>query len=370
MNWKATLAAAALSAIAFAAPANAADSWGERLNPAPDATCANPCFVHTKVQANGFPVSGSPAVGVVTQVKLKHKGDGGAAELAVLKHKGGNQFENRALVPITVAGHSTATVQTFATRFSIGSGERLALHVTPGIAGDLVMSGADADSECYKADPHAVGSTSAYFSGMFCSAVVLLQATVEPDADGDGYGDETQDPDKGRSDPIQLAPEPNPDQLAPRDPVRTEGEEPRPPLTFGECEADRVGTELRDVLRGTSLGDRLDGRGGHDLLYGLDGKDCLSGGAGKDRLFAGDGMDRLNGGRGRDFLAGGRGRDKMTGGAGADTYKGGTGDDRINAVGGTGDRGDRIDCGPGRDVVWVDRGDSTTGCERKVNGDG
>ena len=26
-------------------------------------------------------------------------------------------------------------------------------------------------------------------------------------------------------------------------------------------------------------------------------------------------------------------------------------------------RGDRIDCGPGRDTAYVDRGDRTTGCE-------
>jgi Ca2+-binding RTX toxin-like protein len=79
-------------------------------------------------------------------------------------------------------------------------------------------------------------------------------------------------------------------------------------------------------------------------------------------------MDRLNGGRGRDFLAGGRGRDKMIGGAGLDTYNGGAGNDLINAAGGKGDRGDRIDCGPGRDVVWLDRYDSTTRCERKLHG--
>jgi hypothetical protein len=232
------------------------------------------------------------------------------------------------------------------------------------------MSGADDDGECYKADSHAVGTTSAYYSGMFCSAFVLLQATVEPDVDEDGYGDETQDPDEGRSDPIPLAPEPSPHEFAPRDPVRTEGLEPPPPVTFGPCEADKIGTELRDFLTGTELGDRLDGRGGHDVLYGLGGKDCLFGRAGTDRLLAGDGMDRLNGGRGRDFLSGGRDRDKMIGGPGADTYKGGAGRDLINASGGKGDRGDRVDCGSGRDVVWLDRGDTATGCERKLHGEG
>jgi hypothetical protein len=82
----------------------------------------------------------------------------------------------------------------------------------------------------------------------------------------------------------------------------------------GGCDKFR-GTRHRDRLRGTS------------------GDDCMNGRGGPDKLSGRGGNDKLRGGRGRDKL------------------RGGSGDDVIRATRGS---RDRIDCGSGRDEVFVD----------------
>ena len=104
----------------------------------------------------------------------------------------------------------------------------------------------------------------------------------------------------------------------------------------------RGGTRRADVLVAGVRGERLFGRGGHDVVRGRGGKDCLDGGPGADRLF---------GNAGDDLLVGGAGKDVIEGGVGRDTIRA-----RDRDV-------DRIRCGPGRDVVYVDRVDRHTGCE-------
>jgi len=41
---------------------------------------------------------------------------------------------------------------------------------------------------------------------------------------------------------------------------------------------------------------------------------------------------------------------------------GGSGDDRVHAFGGG--KADYVDCGPGHDVAYVDRGERTRRCEK------
>lgn len=68
-----------------------------------------------------------------------------------------------------------------------------------------------------------------------------------------------------------------------------------------------------------------------------------------DRFRTNTKVTKLEAGPGDDDLAG-RGR-----------YDGGRGNDRINTV--NGKRGDTVDCGPGRDVARIDKGDRALGCE-------
>jgi hypothetical protein len=88
-------------------------------------------------------------------------------------------------------------------------------------------------------------------------------------------------------------------------------------------------------LIGTNRRDIIDGRGGADLIRGRGANDVLRGGRGRDRISGGKGFDRMSGGRGGDRI---KARDRQP---------------------------DEIDCGPGRDVVIVDRHeDGVFDCER------
>jgi RTX calcium-binding nonapeptide repeat (4 copies) len=104
---------------------------------------------------------------------------------------------------------------------------------------------------------------------------------------------------------------------------------------------------------------------GSAVFHGGPGEDVLIGGRFRDLLDGGRGPDLLVGGRRFDELAGGPGRDQLVGGFGPDAFFAGPGDDRIRAAD---PKGDRIECGAGRDVAYVSRRDQTIGCERVVLG--
>lgn len=145
-------------------------------------------------------------------------------------------------------------------------------------------------------------------------------------------------------------------------------------------------------LRGTNGPDRIEGHGGPDRIRALAGADVLAGGWGRDLVHGGLGDDVSSGGQGRDLMAGGPGDDRQDGGTGndvifanrgvdeswggagddvlwamarkdvtpgpngeldtvADTLHGGPGDDRFRTRDG---EADRIDCGDGQDVAFLD----------------
>ena len=65
------------------------------------------------------------------------------------------------------------------------------------------------------------------------------------------------------------------------------------------------------------------------------------------------------------MVAGHEGDDQLNGGFDADVLAGGDGNDRLIArAGGR----DVVDCGPGQDLAYVDRGDRVVGCERVRRG--
>jgi Ca2+-binding RTX toxin-like protein len=165
------------------------------------------------------------------------------------------------------------------------------------------------------------------------------------------------------------------------------------PSCFGVA-ATKIGTEVRDVIKGTpgrdvivTLGgsDTVQGRGGDDLVCtgakgdrvlagpGADrvdggaGNDRLEGEEGSDRLYGRDDNDRLLGGQGADFLSTGPAKDRgfslATGGEGSDTIVAVSG--RNDLIGGSGD--DRVLSGSGRD--FVDGGDGDDSIESGANSD-
>jgi Ca2+-binding RTX toxin-like protein len=157
-------------------------------------------------------------------------------------------------------------------------------------------------------------------------------------------------------------------------------------LWGGEGEDVLRGGPGRQTIRGGPGDDRLSGGSGRDVLHGDDrgpfGDDVLDGGAGGDKVTyeerrtpvvvdltrqvasSPDDADRLRsiehavGGRRSDRLVGTEARNRLYGGNGRDTLIGRGGDDRLDVSGlltryDPGDDGDRdrMDCGPGDDVV-------------------
>ena len=149
-----------------------------------------------------------------------------------------------------------------------------------------------------------------------------------------------------------------------------------------------TGTPQLDQIRARGGDDVVKARGGDgDFSIGGGGKDRVRGQAGTDDVIGGsisgdfetgalkfaDGQDDVvRGGDGDDpTVAGGFGKggqDRLYGGEGDDTLYSAQrrfpfrGDVRINK--------EIVDCGPGQDVAYIDRGvdEVRDNCERKING--
>lgn len=142
-------------------------------------------------------------------------------------------------------------------------------------------------------------------------------------------------------------------------------------MTVPVSAAVRDGDGGANALRGSSKADYLNGRGGDDVLRGGRGADHLRGGAGHDVLRGGKGSDRIRAGRGADLIVGGKGADIIVGGRKRDqiNMRDGVqlpspGRDVIHVV--DGER-DEINCGAGRDKVFVDRvEDGVYDCEKVI----
>ena len=104
-----------------------------------------------------------------------------------------------------------------------------------------------------------------------------------------------------------------------------------------------IGGPANEIVRALGGNDRIFAMGGNDIVYAGRGNDIAYGHTGDDALYGDPGNDRLYGGAGNDRLYGGTGRDRLVGAAGADV---------VSARGGG---RDRVDCGPGRDLVRADR---------------
>lgn len=148
------------------------------------------------------------------------------------------------------------------------------------------------------------------------------------------------------------------------------------PLT-GPLWSLRVGTYRGDdfvdasapALAGLEFGVVFDLGTGGDVYVGGPAADQGNGGPGADTIRAGAGDDKLDCCKvgdtgGDDRLVGGPGDDEIFAWRGADVAIGGPGNDRLEGFR-DGNTRDRLDCGPGRDVVWPGPNDVVgANCER------
>ncbi len=147
------------------------------------------------------------------------------------------------------------------------------------------------------------------------------------------------------------------------------------PATAGaasDCTGLIQGTAASERLTVVAAGSRVLGMEGDDQITGGAGRDCLEGGPGRDILSGRSGNDVVLGGPGSDRLAGGSGNDRLTDApssyafglsSGRNRIAGGPGADLVDVANA---RRDTVRCGPGRDHVSADRGDTLLGCERKT----
>ena len=187
---KRALATLVAGCVLLAAPAaaNAAVTLGA-VDPVanPGETCAgNVSFVQT---ATGGPTIAAPTAGVVT--RWRHKGNVGSTRLVMWRATSDPAM-------FIAVGRSATQVSTdaapdFATRIPVAAGDQIGLR-TVGASSSCFYSGAVADDTRNSggAALPSDGFTQTFPNGPFDQRL-NVEADLEPDIDGDGFGDETQD---------------------------------------------------------------------------------------------------------------------------------------------------------------------------------
>ncbi len=206
------LIAVAAGMLALPAAGQAATTFGSRLNhdPANAGECASPpdpgtctlvSFIHP-TDPNGDPYSGgAPMNGVITKFRIRAFGEGGAAATVTFRladiSRPDPQNANNAVATVVAEG-PTVTIPAsnaldtpildFPARVKVAQGNHLALDGT-NVWATYNNSG---DKFSYVFKPPLVGGQGPRGS-TDATGELLVQAAIEPDADGDGFGDETQD---------------------------------------------------------------------------------------------------------------------------------------------------------------------------------
>lgn len=181
--------AAVLAALGPAAAAHAATTVGSDLSRAATATVCAPasnCTYFTGDATTGAPTATAPSGGVVVRWRVKSGSSSSAVKLRILRPAGGGRYGSVAAAdpqPI-VAGTST-----FATRLPISAGDVVALDDSGGAK--LFASGVP--TAAYYFQPFLTTTTPQPPLNKQPNRELLVNADIEPDADGDQYGDETQD---------------------------------------------------------------------------------------------------------------------------------------------------------------------------------
>ena len=199
----------ALALVVVPSVASAATTFGSRLrnDPANSLECmdfVSPCTIASFIQPsepNGDPYSGgAPVSGVITGFRVRFKATSPTpvtlkiAEVAPKTGTEGDVAVSRVVATgptVTVAPTSeeaeSVPVQQFGARVPVQAGQHLAIE-TSGEIETTYNDGNDGFSYLYAPALGATPEESTEPTGE-----LLVQATIEPDADGDGFGDETQD---------------------------------------------------------------------------------------------------------------------------------------------------------------------------------
>jgi hypothetical protein len=181
-----SLALACVLSLAFASAASASTTVGQLFTP--DDECN---FTATELQTgvtagNSYTV---PSAGVITSWSF-HDGTYTVPDLAfkAAHHLSGDDYK---IVGTSPAGTQTANaINTYPTQITVQTGDVIGVYVG---GGTCVSSGGSADSREELTGTNEPLNATHTYTPYASSAIFPVAATVEPDADHDGYGDETQD---------------------------------------------------------------------------------------------------------------------------------------------------------------------------------
>jgi hypothetical protein len=189
-------------------------------------TVAGPHFV-AQIGTAGAPSYTAPAPGVITSwsAQLGNGADAGSYELALhtLRPFFASYIDtgqDREVVPLAAA--QLETLLTFSARLPVQAGDTIGLWVfgAEGVSGPGVFvnpEAADGDTVGRIDAPEPVLGDQFTIPATFTNSRLLISAVIEPDADNDGFGDETQDkcPASAATQGACPAAPPPPDKTAP-----------------------------------------------------------------------------------------------------------------------------------------------------------
>jgi len=193
------VACAAGLLLAFPAAGLAAQTFGSLLKnspaPGPDPcvdTAPGPCTLVGFINPNdaGDPVSSpAPASGVIVRFRLRTTGaEAVTLRLATVTKQGDTFLAQAVRTGPTVTTQGTDAIEEFPARLAVRQGELLALDAPS--ARMVYNQGGNEYTPLY-GPPLVEGQGPRGQGGI--TGELLLQAVMEPDVDGDGFGDETQD---------------------------------------------------------------------------------------------------------------------------------------------------------------------------------
>jgi len=187
-------AAVAVAAFVLAAPAEAVYTVGSNLNDPFSNTLncsgfATGCTASFGLTAPAASVASSglssPANGVVVRWRIKSGAAPASTALRILRP--GNSNTRAAVTTSEVQVPAASTTTTFDTRLPIAAGDQI------GIDSKFPPFASAASSEVRYWAPALVDGAAASGSSAFANSLLLVNADIELDQDGDGYGDESQD---------------------------------------------------------------------------------------------------------------------------------------------------------------------------------
>jgi hypothetical protein len=233
----------------------------------------------------------APTDGVVTRWRIRVGNEITPVRLRILR--GGSAASGTGAGTGPVVTPPLTMVSTYSVRLPIRAGDYIGVDCCEGGFANIFAGGGG--TRLHWANALADGQSAAPDGSD--DFALLVNADVEPDADRDGFGDESQD-------------------QCPADPSAQSA--PCPVGKAQSCNgvaATVSGTTGSDKLRGTSGRDVIQARGGDDAINGRGGSDLICGAAGDDTLRGKKGKDTLIGGADSDLLRGGKGRDELIGGS-------------------------------------------------------